>query len=45
MVSVLIATASIKSLNYKHLFVDFVYCLVDEQKKKTFVKYEIRQQN
>lgn len=44
MVSVLNATASIKSLNYKHLFVDFVYCLVDEQ-KKTFVKYEIRQQN
>lgn len=38
MVSVLNATASIKSLNYKHLFVDFDYCLVNERKKKNVRK-------
>lgn len=41
MISVLNAIASVKSLNYEHLFVDLIYRLVDEQKKK----YEIRQQN
>lgn len=33
MISVLNAIASVKSLNYEHLFVDLIYRLVDEQKK------------
>lgn len=41
MISVLNAIASVKSLNYEHLFVDLIYRLVDKQKKR----YEIRQQN
>lgn len=34
-ISVLNAIASVKSLNYEHLFVDLIYRLVDEQKKGT----------